>query len=136
MIFRRTISKRLGTAGAAAALKAAYLLMDKASFAEVQKRLTPLIKDGRPATYLAREALAMAKLQNGDTKGARADLSALTLTLGTPEGLKQRAGFVVAAIDSGSAQTAVAAAKLPAASPPVQMAPPMEALQAAPDGAQ
>ena len=101
-----------------AAIKAAYLVMDKGDYAEIEKRLTPLMKDGRPAAALAREALAMAKLQKGDVKGARADLSALSLTLGTPEGVKQRASATVAAIDSGAAETAVAVAKMPEAAMP------------------
>ncbi len=119
-----------------AEIKAVYLLMDKSSFADIQKRLSPLLKDGRPASYLAREALAMAKLQNGDSKGARADLSALSLTLGTPEGVKQRAAFIVAAIDAGSAQTAIAAAKLPEPAAQMQMAPAMPGLEASPQDAQ
>ncbi|MEI9905689.1 MAG: tetratricopeptide repeat protein [Asticcacaulis sp.] len=102
-----------------AAIKAAYLLMDKSSLADTQKRLAPLMKDGRPAAALAKEALAMAKLQSGDLKGARTDLNLLSLTLGTPDGIKQRAAAAVAAIDSGAAQTAVAVAKLPPAPAPV-----------------
>ena len=102
-----------------AALKAAYLVMDKGNYADVEKRLTPLTKDGRPVAALAKEALAMAKLQKGDVKGARADLSALSLTLGTPDGVKQRAQATVIAIDTGAAQTAIAAAKLPEASAPM-----------------
>ncbi len=102
-----------------AAIKAAYLLMDKSSLADTQKRLAPLMKDGRPAAALAKEALAMAKLQSGDLKGARSDLNLLSLTLGTPDGIKQRAAAAVATIDSGAAQTAVAVAKLPAAPAPV-----------------
>lgn len=119
-----------------ASIKAAYLLMDKSSFADIQKRLTPLMKDGRPAAALAKEALAMAKLQNGDIKGARADLSTLMITLGTPDGVKQRAGATVAAIDSGAADTAVAISKLPEAPAPVQMAAPMPGLEATPPAAQ
>lgn len=110
-----------------AAIKAAYLVMDTATYADIEKRLTPLTKDGRPASALAKEALAMARLQNGDVKGARAILSALSLTLGTPDGVKQRAGAAVVAIDSGSIETARAAVKLPEAAiatPAVQALPP------------
>ena len=115
-----------------ASIKAAYLLMDTASFADIEKRLTPLTKDGRPAAALAKEALAMAKLQNGDIKGARADLSTLTLTLGTPDGVKQRAGATIAAIDSGAAQTAIAVAKLPDAPLPALPEAPQPGMEALP----
>ncbi len=115
-----------------AALKAAYLVMDTAPYADVEKRLTPLMKDGRPFSAMAKEALAMAKLQKGDIKGARADLSALSLTLGAPDGVKQRAQAAVVAIDTGAAQTAIAAAKLPEASAPMLPGLPEAGMQAAP----
>lgn len=96
-----------------ASLKAAYLAMDKASFEDVKKRLEPLAKDDRPYAPLAKEALAVAKMQNGDLKGARADLQVLALTLGTPEGVKQRAQEFTLAIDSGAVPTAKSAMALP-----------------------
>ena len=107
-----------------AAIKSAYLAMDTATYADMEKRLTPLTKDGRPYAALAKEALAMAKLQAGDLKGARSDLQVLSLTLGTPDGIKQRAGEFVLAIDSGAMPSAKAAMALPEAKapelPPVQ----------------
>jgi hypothetical protein len=119
-----------------AAYKAALLAMDSETFADIQKRLTPLAKDGRPYAALAKEALAMTKLKNGDVKGARSDLQVLSLTLGTPEGVKGRAQDAIAAIDSGAFDTAKAALQLPAAKAtprmpglPMGMAP-----GAAPDG--
>ncbi|MFT3997578.1 MAG: tetratricopeptide repeat protein [Asticcacaulis sp.] len=96
-----------------AALKAAFIVMDKASFADVEKRLTPLTKEGRPYAPLAKEALAMAKLQNGDLKGARGDLQALSFSLDASDPLKQRAQIAVALIDSGGAEVARQAVKLP-----------------------
>lgn len=96
-----------------AALKAAYLVMDKAPFSEVQKRLEPLAKEGRPYAPMAREALAMAKIQSGDLQGARGDLQALSLSLDAPEGVKRRAQETIAAIDSGAAEVARASLKLP-----------------------
>lgn len=101
-----------------AAYKAALLAMDTESYADVQKRLEPLTKDGRPNAALAKEALAFAKLQSGDVKGARSDLNVLSLTLGTPDGVKNRAQETVAAIDSGAFDTAKAALKLPEATAP------------------
>jgi hypothetical protein len=103
-----------------AALKAAYIAMDKAPFADVKKRLEPLAKEGRPYAAFAREALAMAKLQNGDAVGAKADLQALSLSLDAPEPLKQRAQIAVAAIESGASEVARATLKLPEAKMPAQ----------------
>ena len=112
-----------------AALKAAYLAMDKASLEDIKKRLEPLAKDDRPYAPLAKEALAVAKMQNGDLKGARADLQVLALTLGTPEGVKQRAQEFTLAIDSGAVPTAKSAMTLPEVKdvpvPPMQGMPQM-----------
>ncbi|HEX7800022.1 MAG TPA: tetratricopeptide repeat protein [Asticcacaulis sp.] len=96
-----------------AALKAAYLAMDKSSLADEQKRLAPLMADKRPLAAMAKEAMALAKLQSGDVNGARADLKVLGVTLGAPDGVKQRATEIVAAIDSGAAPTALAILKQP-----------------------
>ncbi|HVZ30350.1 MAG TPA: tetratricopeptide repeat protein [Asticcacaulis sp.] len=104
-----------------AAYKAALLAMDSEPYADLEKRLTPLTKDGRPYAALAKEALAMAKLQNGDAKGARSDLQVLSLTLGTPDGVKARAQDTIAAIDSGAFDAAKASLKLPEAKAPAQM---------------
>lgn len=101
-----------------AALKAALLAMDTNSLADTQKRLEPLMKKDRPFAAMAKEALAMAKLQSGDIKGARTDLQVLSVTLGTPEGVKQRAAAFVAAIDSGAIGTTQAMIKLPEAPAP------------------
>lgn len=113
----------------AAALKAALLAMDTSSLADTQKRLEPMMKEKRPFAAMAKEALAMAKLQSGDIKGARSDLQVLSVTLGTPDGVKQRAAAFVAAIDSGAIGTAHAMIKLPEAPMPVmpQMPVPQEA---------
>lgn len=110
-----------------ATLKSAYLVLDTAPYADMEKRLTPLTKDGRPYSALAKEALAMAKLQAGDVAGARSDLQVLSLTLGTPEGVKQRAGEFVMAIDSGAIPSAKAAMALPEAKAPV-LPPALQAL--------
>ncbi|MDI7774647.1 tetratricopeptide repeat protein [Asticcacaulis sp. EMRT-3] len=120
-----------------AALKAAYISMDTAPYADVVKRLTPLTGKNDPVAPLAKEALALAKLQNGDIKGARDDLKVLSITVGTPDGLKQRAGEIVEAIDSGAIPTALAILKEPVPNLPTPSAM-QAATQAAgpPDGAQ
>lgn len=114
-----------------AALKAAYLVIDKGSYADVEKRLTPLTKEGRPYAAMASEALALAKFQNGDVDGAKADLNALAIGLDVPEGVKQRAEAHVQAIDSGAGDVAKAVVGLPEVQPAPQALP-----QAAPAPAQ
>lgn len=109
-----------------AVLKLAYLKMDKAPYAEVEKILKPLMEDKRPFVFQAKEALAMAKLQSGDSKGARADLNILAVTLGAPEGVKAAAAARVNAIDSGADVVAREIMKLPeppAAIDPALMSP-------------
>lgn len=102
----------------AAALKAALLLLDTAPYADVERRLTPLIEEDRPFRAAAREALALAKIAAGRAKEARDDFVVLSSSLDAPQGLKQRAAAAVEAIDSGSAARAPAIAKAAAALPP------------------
>ncbi len=114
-----------------AVLKSAMLQIDTAKFDDIKALLTPLTGDKRPFAPMAKEALAIAKLQAGDVKGARSDLQVLTLTLGTPDGVKERAGLVIQAIDSGALPAAKAALALPEAKAPVMpqmqgMAPPSQ----------
>lgn len=85
-----------------AALKAAYLVMDTAPIAEIEKRLEPLTADKRPFRVLAREALAMAYIQNGKTAEARELFVQLQLGQDAPEAVRQRAQMAVQAIDSGT----------------------------------
>jgi len=101
-----------------AVLKSVMVTLDTAKYDDVKARLTPLAKDGRPYASMAKEALAIARLQSGDVKGARSDLNVLTLTLGTPEGVKDRASLLIQAIDSGAFPAAKAAQALPEAKAP------------------
>lgn len=87
-----------------ASLKAAFLLMDKAPYAEIEKRLTPLSKSKRPFEYYAREAMAFEKLQTpGHAKDARADFTLLAIDPGAPEDVHQRAAMAKQAADDGIA---------------------------------
>lgn len=106
-----------------AVLKLAYLKMDKAPVADIEKILKPIIGENRPFTYLAREALAMAKLQAGDTAGAKSEFTALSLTLGAPQGVKQSAQARIAAIEAGSDKLAREVIKLPEAPMPAMPEP-------------
>jgi hypothetical protein len=86
-----------------AAWKAALLLMDTASLEDVKARLEPLTEEGRPFRAFAREALAMAQLQHGQTTEARSTFVVLKNSLDTPPEISQRAGLAIASIDSGTA---------------------------------
>ena len=104
--------------GDAARLKSALAILDTAPFAEVEGRLTPLMKDGHPYRVQAREALAFAKLMKGDTTGARGDFVVIGATLDAPESARQRANAAVGLIDSGSAKLVAGAVKAAIATPP------------------
>lgn len=116
----------------AARLKAAIALIDTAPFPQIQTRLAPLIGVGKPYDLYAKEALAFAKLQAGQSAQARSDFSALTLTLGVPPGMRERALAAMAVIDSGQSKTLAEVAKLSASLPP----PAQPNVQPSPEGAQ
>jgi hypothetical protein len=94
-----------------ARLKSALALMDTAPYKDIEARLTPLTDDKRPLHLSAKEALAFAKLQAGKRAEARADFNAITLSLGAPEGMTQRARVAIDLIDSGSAAAMAQAVK-------------------------
>ncbi len=119
--------------GDLARLRAAQTLLDTAPFAQLQTRLTPLADAKRPFAAYAKEALAMAELLAGKTADARRDFTVVSLSLGAPDDMRQRAQLAIAAIDTGEAPSAVAAAKAAATmppSPPINLAPPIGAAPA------
>jgi len=103
--------------GDAAALKAAYALLDTASLKDMQARLDPLLKDDHPYRAEAREALAYAKLLAGDMAGARGDFVVLSLSPDAQDGSRERARAAMALIDSGSAKLTSAVVKASLAAP-------------------
>ncbi len=104
--------------GDAARLKSAFAILDTAPFSEVEGRLAPLIKEGRPYRVQAREALGFAKLLKGDTAGARGDFVVISQLLDAPQGARQRAKAAVDLIDTGSAKLVPATVKAAIAMPP------------------
>lgn len=104
--------------GDVARLKSAFALLDTAPLKDVEGRLTPLIKDGRPYRLQAREALGFARLMAGDTAGARGEFLLIQQALGAPESLQQRAQAALSMIDSGSAKALPAVVKAALAAPP------------------
>lgn len=89
------------------ALKSAFLIMegalDAAKFADVQKRLEPLTKEGRPMRAFAQEALALAQLQMGQIQPARTTFVQLQLGQDVPDQVRQRAQAAIDTIDTGIA---------------------------------
>jgi hypothetical protein len=119
--------------GDAARLKSALAILDTASYADVEGRLTPLLKEGRPYRVQAREALAFAKLLKGDEKGARGDFVVIQNSLDAPDSARQRAGAAINLIDSGSAKMVGPTVKAELAMPaPMMVAP--GGLPIAPEG--
>lgn len=92
----------------AAALKAVFLLMDKAPLADIQSRLEPLVGDKRPLRAYAQEAQAMALIQHGKGTEARSIFVQLQLGQDVPEDVRARAQAGVQAIDSGTAPSLAA----------------------------
>ncbi|HEY3812989.1 MAG TPA: tetratricopeptide repeat protein [Caulobacteraceae bacterium] len=89
--------------GDIAGLKAAWLVLDTASYADIEKRLTPLMAKDRPYRSYAREALAMAKLLNGKAKDARGDFELLSVDGDAGDDVHHRAQAAMSLIDSGQA---------------------------------
>jgi hypothetical protein len=115
-----------------ARLKAAWLLMDKHPLAEIEQRLLPLTADKRPLRQLAREALALARLQAGHIQEARGDFEVISLSQDVSEAARARANAVLALIDSGGMANLAAALKITPPPLPTRPAPSAPALPAAP----
>ena len=107
--------------GDPSALKAAFLVMDTGTLADVEERLAPLIEEGRPLRAFAQEALALARLQHGKPAEAREVLVQLQLGQDVPDSVRQRAQAAIGAIDSGTAvalpRIVAAAAAIPSTVP-------------------
>jgi hypothetical protein len=74
-----------------AKLRAAGLLMESSSFADMLKRLEPVAAAGRTYRHTARELLALSAWRNNDTAAARQWLDAISADAQTPPSLRNRA---------------------------------------------
>jgi hypothetical protein len=108
----------------AARLKSAFALLDTAPLKDLEGRLKPLMEDGRPYRVQAREALAFAKLNAGDLKGARGDFVLISQSLDASQGAQARAQAAIGLIDSGSAKALAGLVKAAASLPPPSAIPP------------
>jgi hypothetical protein len=104
--------------GDIARLKAAWVLTDTRPLPEVEARLTPLTGAKSPYRALAREALAMARLQAGKLDEAKGDFAVLSLSQDVSQAAQSRAHAAADLIQSGSAAVLPAAIKAAAALPP------------------
>jgi hypothetical protein len=85
-----------------AAVRAGLLLVDTASFAEMQTRLEPLAQPDRPFRHSARELLALAAWRAGDAKAARRWADMVITDSETPSGTRSRVEMLMALSDSDS----------------------------------
>jgi hypothetical protein len=110
--------------GDEAGLNSALALLDTAPYKDVEARLTPLMGEKSPYRVQAKEALAFAKLRNGDLVGARADFVVLATSLdNSSDEVRQRAQAARDLIDSGSAKDLPAVVKAAIALPHPAVAP-------------
>jgi len=118
--------------GDAARLKSAFALLDTAPVKDLEARLSPLMKEGRPYRIQAREALGFAKLTAGDVAGARGEFVVISQSLDASDAARERAKAVMDLIDSGSAKAVGPVAKAAAALPPPVMLAPGQQMPTAP----
>ncbi|MEI8144413.1 MAG: tetratricopeptide repeat protein [Alphaproteobacteria bacterium] len=85
-----------------AKLRAAILLVDTASLADLQRRLEPLAMVGQPFRHSARELLALAATKAGDKAVADRFIAAIQADGETPQGVRARVELI-AAVLAGSA---------------------------------
>jgi hypothetical protein len=81
-----------------ATLQAAALRLDKADYAEMERRLKPLIDSGSSWQFSARELLGLTAYRLNDMREAEKQFSALVGDQGTPPNLRERADMMLALI--------------------------------------
>lgn len=83
-----------------AALRAAYVLVDNGTIADVRARAERLTSEGEALRYGAREAIGLAAWKAGEVQTARDLFTQLQEDLGTPGGIKRRAALMVELIEA------------------------------------
>ena len=81
-----------------ATLQAAALRLDKADYAEMERRLKPLIDSGSAWQFSARELLGLTAYRLKNMTEAERQFSALVGDQGTPPNLRERADMMLALI--------------------------------------
>ena len=85
---------------AIARIRAAMLLVDSGTVADVEQRVSPLSAPGAPYRASAREALGLAYYKAGDLENAFKQFNSLVEDLETPPGLAQRTRIILDVIAS------------------------------------
>jgi hypothetical protein len=85
----------------AAALRAGFLLVDSAAYADMRARLEPLTAADRPFRYSARELLAVSAWKQGDMAAARQWTDMIMTDPQTPAGARSRAQVLSELIAAG-----------------------------------
>lgn len=86
---------------AIARLKAATLMLETASVADIQGRVQPLVDEGGPWRPLAEELIALAQLKAGDAEAAGRIFARLADDAEAPNGVRRRASELTALFGSG-----------------------------------
>ena len=84
-----------------AKLRAAFVLMDDAPFADIEKRLAPMVSAAGAFRHSAREGIALSAFRNGEYLKSLDALQAIILDADSPAGLRQRAELLLAVVRSG-----------------------------------
>ena len=92
-----------GPVGAAARLRAAWVLADRASRADLQTLLQPLLAPGGAWKQLAQEVLAYSDFRAGKTLVAASEFNQLAADPSAPEAVKGRAQAFASYLNNGGA---------------------------------
>jgi hypothetical protein len=92
-----------------ARLRAAYLLLESGTLADLEKRIGDLAAAGNPWRYSAREILGFTAWRTGDLTAARKYFSEITGDQGVPQDFQSRANFMLALINAREGAPAAAA---------------------------
>ncbi|MDY8110421.1 tetratricopeptide repeat protein [Fulvimarina sp. 2208YS6-2-32] len=102
-------------------LRAAYLLVDHGTLAEVRARAERLTGDDNPLRYAARDAIGLAAWKAGEVETARDLYQSIVDAGDAPGGITQRASLILGLMTAGSdGAGAVSAPAEPAAPAPAE----------------
>jgi hypothetical protein len=98
-----------------AQMRAAYLAAETKDLAALDARLSPIVDERGPMSYLARELIGVEAFEAGDMARARSEFGYLQAAPDAPPEIKQRVARFAALIPTEQAPAAAAASPTPAA---------------------
>lgn len=98
-------------------LRAAYLLVDHGSLADVRAKAERLTGDDNPLRYAARDAIGIAAWKAGDTDTARDLYQSIAESGDAPSGIAQRAGLIIGLIAANDPSGSAPAETTPSPAP-------------------